>query len=243
MRPSRSDACNLNLCENLLTHVAGVKWWKSGKTTAEIAFRGWRPVYKFVLGKTCPDREQSQGGVGVGCVFLPPEQRQTHLGDEDVPQFMGEQDERVSRHELHPVDPLLFCEAFETRTVQGGFRGGLDPSRLSRLSLLCHRRNGAEKKDPERGPPNPKTDVSHVHRHFVRIRQPYGLGFHSRASASCDAYPILLLNRERSSTVRNEPPTRMLAPIRPPTVSSAEAIVWRGPPLQHRAKPAALPSP
>jgi hypothetical protein len=108
-------------------------------------------LYKFVLGKTCPDREQSQGGVGVGCVFLPPEQRQTHLGDEDVPQFMGEQDERVSRHELHPVDPLLFCEAFETRTVQGGFRSGLDPlpeSRLSRLSLLCDRRNGAEKRTP-----------------------------------------------------------------------------------------------
>jgi hypothetical protein len=144
------------------------------------------------------------------------------------------------------VDPLLFCEAFETRTVQGGFRGGLDPlpeSRLSRLSLLCDRRNGAEKKDPERGPPNPKTDVSHVHRHFMRIRQPYGLGFHSRASASCDAYPIPLLNRERSSTVRNEPPTSMLAAIRLPTVSWAEAIVWRGPPLQHRAKPAPLPSP
>jgi hypothetical protein len=27
----------------------------------------------------------------------------------------------------------------------------------------------------------------------MRIRQPYGLGFHLRASASCDAYPIPLL--------------------------------------------------
>jgi hypothetical protein len=144
------------------------------------------------------------------------------------------------------VDPLLFCEAFETRTVQGGFRSGLDPlpeSRLSRLSLLCHRRNGAEKRTP-----------SAAH----QILRPTSLMFTAISCASgnlmasasiCGQAPAAMLipsrswNRERSSTVRNEPPTSMLAPIPPPTVSSAEAIAWRGPPLQHRAKPAALPSP
>jgi hypothetical protein len=35
----------------------------------------------------------------------------------------------------------------------------------------------------------------------------------------------LFLNRDGcSSTVRNEPPTNMLAPIPPPTVTSAEAL-------------------
>jgi hypothetical protein len=93
------------------------------------------------------------------------------LGDQHVSQFVGQQNERVSCHEFDPVDPLLLREAFETRTVQGGLRGGLDPlskSRLGRLSLLCLHRTRGEQKGAERGPQDAKTEVSHVHRHFVR---------------------------------------------------------------------------
>ena len=65
---------------------------------------------------------------------------------------MEVQNERVSSHEFHPVDPLLFSEAFETRTVQCRFSSRFDSLRQSRSIRLCRLRQhwrGAEQKSSE----------------------------------------------------------------------------------------------
>ena len=135
-----------------------------------------RSLREFVLGKTRPDREQSQGGVGIGRVLFPPEQRQVHLGDEDVSQFMRQQNERISGHEFDPVDPLLFREASQTRTVQGGLRSGLDPlpkasAEPAQPVVPSRRPESAEKKCCRARPTRSSTTTCLiVHRHFVRAR-------------------------------------------------------------------------
>jgi hypothetical protein len=92
-----------------------------------------------------------------------------HLGDEDVSHFMGKKNERISRHEFHPVDPLLFREPFEARAVQGGFRSGLDPLLQGRLNRLRRYRTSTEKKDAERRAPETDTGLSHVRRHLIGL--------------------------------------------------------------------------
>jgi hypothetical protein len=131
-----------------------------------------RRLGEFLLGKACPNGEQPQRGIGIGCVFFAPEQRQVHLGDQHMSQFVGQQDERIARHEFHTCDPLLFGEALKTRIVQGRFCSGLDAlrqRRLSRLDLLSRDGSRAENKDAERGAPDSKTpdsktEVSHLPR-------------------------------------------------------------------------------
>jgi hypothetical protein len=59
MRPGRPGACGLDLCENLLTHVVGVKWRNNSRTIVEIAFRaGGRYVRADRIGSrplpACP---------------------------------------------------------------------------------------------------------------------------------------------------------------------------------------------
>jgi hypothetical protein len=85
---------------------------------------------------------------------------------------MEQQNERVSRHELHPGDPLLLRESSETRTVQRGFRSCFDPLLQRRLNRLSRNRTDAEKNHAERRARDPETGRPHVYSLFVNSRTP-----------------------------------------------------------------------